>query len=469
MEETLIQRAIKRCLIVVVATAIMFTPLMAKAEELSESNSVNQTQITYTDNENSEENSEAIIQEDISQSSDIEDEADNPKKISSSSHKIQTKEFALSSRSGVCVDVGSTQTKVFLKALSVPESVRFVVRSQATGKVKEYKSDDAISVRNNGTSYDYTCQMLVSDFKVGGKYTVKCYTDDNLLIGESSFSIARPTASLSISKNDRNGTFIIKAKINSKSEISSISANVSYGSRSKTYKLTRKSNNEYQTKVSIKSFGKKLGTYKAVANVSFKNGIVTKSNAKSVKMARAKRISISKKKVVITKKNGETLTTKKKARKVYVKKKLGLYKEVFSGKVYTIKKHKKLTQIAKVNGISVIKYKKKYLFTKSGNLINKLPTPKYSARYFKHRGVIRWNGWKWTWYSSRELAGSGLRIPGRHVDSHGYICDKDGYMCIASNQHRLKKGTVVRTPFGKKGKVYDCGCAYNTLDVYTNW
>jgi len=92
---------------------------------------------------------------------------------------------------------------------------------------------------------------------------------------------------------------------------------------------------------------------------------------------------------------------------------------------------------------------------------------KYSAKYFKRMGVIRWNGWRWTWYSQRVLPGRGLKIPGRHVDKNGYVCDKKGYICLASS--KLKRGRVVKTPFGKKGKVYDSGCAWNTLDVYTNW
>lgn len=92
---------------------------------------------------------------------------------------------------------------------------------------------------------------------------------------------------------------------------------------------------------------------------------------------------------------------------------------------------------------------------------------KYSASYFKKRGVIRWNRWKWTWYSQKVLPGRGLRIPGRHIGKGGYIMDKNGYICLASSS--LKKGTVVKTPFGAKGKVYDCGCAKGTLDVYANW
>lgn len=94
-------------------------------------------------------------------------------------------------------------------------------------------------------------------------------------------------------------------------------------------------------------------------------------------------------------------------------------------------------------------------------------TAKYSATYFKRMGVINWNGWRWTWYSQKVLPGGGLKIPGRHVDSNGYVCDKNDYICLASST--LSKGTVVKTPFGKKGKIYDSGCARGTLDVYVNW
>lgn len=91
----------------------------------------------------------------------------------------------------------------------------------------------------------------------------------------------------------------------------------------------------------------------------------------------------------------------------------------------------------------------------------------YTARQFKSRGVVRWNGYRWTWYSQRVLPGKGLKIPGRNVDSNGYVCDGDGYICLASKN--LAKGTKVTTPFGKQGKVYDrCGI-YGTLDVYVNW
>ena len=90
-----------------------------------------------------------------------------------------------------------------------------------------------------------------------------------------------------------------------------------------------------------------------------------------------------------------------------------------------------------------------------------------TAAEFKRDGVKQWNGWRWTWYSERVLPGGGLNIPGRHTDESGYVCDEDGYICLASGS--LKKGTVVETPFGREGKVYDSGCASGTLDVYVNW
>lgn len=91
----------------------------------------------------------------------------------------------------------------------------------------------------------------------------------------------------------------------------------------------------------------------------------------------------------------------------------------------------------------------------------------YTPSDFLNRGVINWGGWTWTYYSEKILPGEGLYLPGRHADSNGYICDGDGYICIASSS--LPRYTVVDTPFGKQGKVYDCGCASHILDVYVNW
>jgi len=92
----------------------------------------------------------------------------------------------------------------------------------------------------------------------------------------------------------------------------------------------------------------------------------------------------------------------------------------------------------------------------------------YSASYFRRTGRIRWGGWDWTYYSERILPGYGLRIPGRHTDSLGYVRDENGYLCLASDA--LSRGTVIETPFGSYGRVYDCGPENNyTVDVYVGW
>lgn len=126
-----------------------------------------------------------------------------------------------------------------------------------------------------------------------------------------------------------------------------------------------------------------------------------------------------------------------------------------------IKKAKKISKIKK-------HYKKAKKIFKKVNVIKKISSPYvYSPGYLRTMGVLHWGGWRWTWYSQRVLPGGGLRIPGRHVDNNGYICDQKGYICLASGS--LSYGTIVKTPFGKKGKVYDSGCASNTLDVYVDF
>lgn len=112
-----------------------------------------------------------------------------------------------------------------------------------------------------------------------------------------------------------------------------------------------------------------------------------------------------------------------------------------------------------------------YLKLERPKAINTNPTlavnGTYTAEQFRYMGIINWGGWKWTWYSQRVLPGGGLNIPGRHVDQNGYVCDAEGYIVLASG--KLSKGTVVNTPFGKAGKVYDSGCAADILDVYTDF
>ena len=82
---------------------------------------------------------------------------------------------------------------------------------------------------------------------------------------------------------------------------------------------------------------------------------------------------------------------------------------------------------------------------------------------FMFRGVIYWSGYKFTYYSEKVLPGGGLRIPGRHVNSDGYVADEDGYIVLAGD---AAMGTVFETPFGYKGKIYDRGTVGNHLDVY---
>lgn len=91
----------------------------------------------------------------------------------------------------------------------------------------------------------------------------------------------------------------------------------------------------------------------------------------------------------------------------------------------------------------------------------------YSGSEFMYLGVIQWDGWRWTWYSEKVLPGGGLDIPGRHNDDDGYVCDENDYICLASST--LSKGTVINTPFGKQGKVYDTGCPTDVVDVYVSW
>lgn len=83
-------------------------------------------------------------------------------------------------------------------------------------------------------------------------------------------------------------------------------------------------------------------------------------------------------------------------------------------------------------------------------------------------GVCYYNGHRETFYSQRVLPGGGLRIPGRHVANDGTIRDKDGYIVVAANPSFYSRGTRLMISLGP-AKVYDCGCAYGTIDVYVNW
>lgn len=82
---------------------------------------------------------------------------------------------------------------------------------------------------------------------------------------------------------------------------------------------------------------------------------------------------------------------------------------------------------------------------------------------------ISYSGYHWTWYTEVLLPGEGLPIPGRYTDGDGFVCDENGYIVLAAHLSQVARGTIMDTPFGRLGKVYDTGCNYNVIDVYTNW
>lgn len=92
----------------------------------------------------------------------------------------------------------------------------------------------------------------------------------------------------------------------------------------------------------------------------------------------------------------------------------------------------------------------------------------YTIQEFQYLGIIEWNNWKWTYYLMSEFPGStSTPVQGRYVNDEGFVCDNEGYIILASVD--LEPYTIVDTPFGYKGKVYDTGCPSGILDVYTNW
>ena len=91
----------------------------------------------------------------------------------------------------------------------------------------------------------------------------------------------------------------------------------------------------------------------------------------------------------------------------------------------------------------------------------------WSPESFRFSGVVYMSGYAWTWYTERILPGEGLAIPGRYTDGDGFVCDGDGYIVLASCD--LARGTVITTPVGRAGKVYDYCPTSGVIDVYTNW
>jgi len=154
----------------------------------------------------------------------------------------------------------------------------------------------------------------------------------------------------------------------------------------------------------------------------------------------------------------EAATTKR-----YVTKTVKLSKDL------TVKANTKVTLVKSGTKCTVSYKGGKYKIHKK-HLSTLRAVKKYTGRYFKRAGGIRWKGYKYTWYSQRTLPGHGLKIPGRHLDSQGFVCDKDGYIVVGSNVANKRKRVIVATPFGKFGKCYDCGyVGPKHFDCYTAW
>ena len=165
-----------------------------------------------------------------------------------------------------------------------------------------------------------------------------------------------------------------------------------------------------------------------------------------------------------------------------------IYLTSFTNYEASLKQHKKeaLKEIQGYNNQLKNKYKKRKKLRKSIKSIKKkIDNIKkksfngvllsYSDPYYvssnqltKSKGVVRFNGHRETYYSQRVLPGTGLKIPGRHVAKDGTVRDKDGYICVAANPSFYSRYSVLMTSLGP-ARVYDCGCAYGTIDVYCNW
>jgi hypothetical protein len=152
----------------------------------------------------------------------------------------------------------------------------------------------------------------------------------------------------------------------------------------------------------------------------------------------------------------------------YTTKTVSLKDKVKGKTIYKVKRNTKVKQLKAGNTWSKVKYKKKTLYVQKRYLHKEKSPAKYTGAYFKKAGVIWWHDKKYTYYSQRVLPGYGLKIPGRHLDKQGFVCDKNEYIVLGSNTGNRNK--IIATPFGKFGKVYDAGYVGTYwFDCYTNW
>ena len=123
-----------------------------------------------------------------------------------------------------------------------------------------------------------------------------------------------------------------------------------------------------------------------------------------------------------------------------------------------IKSYEEMSLEELINYISTGRYKMEYSLDYEAS----------SNRLAKSKGAIYYNGHKETYYSQNVLPGNGLAIPGRHVADDGTVRDGEGYISVAADYSFLPYGSTVMTSLGP-AKVYDCGCAYGTVDIYVAW
>lgn len=136
--------------------------------------------------------------------------------------------------------------------------------------------------------------------------------------------------------------------------------------------------------------------------------------------------------------------------------------------VMKVKSNTKVKQVRAGKVWARIKHDGKLYKVKVKFLADRKAVRKYTGAKFKRTGVVYWNSYKFTWYSQRALPGHGLKIPGRHVDKQGFVCDKYGYIVLGSNT--ANRGRIIPTPFGRFGKVYDAGAVGTYwFDCFTNF
>lgn len=168
---------------------------------------------------------------------------------------------------------------------------------------------------------------------------------------------------------------------------------------------------------------------------------------------------------------------------LYVKVNKANVRSKASSKSKVVKTYYKGTKVTVINKSGNWRQVGKGLWIHKDNLSSKDPMGSYKdvkLKYYdtysitknkltRSKGVVRYNGHKETWYSSKEYGQSvtAYKIPGKHLAKDGTYRDCNGYICIAANY--LSKGAVIMTSLGP-GKVYDRGGMKGQwIDIYTNW